>query len=87
MSRPFVERLIGTVRREYLDRTFFWNRMDVEQKLEQLKTYYHEFRVYQSFNGTTPAQKGGGSTVAAVSLEHYGWRNHCHGLFQLPIAA
>jgi hypothetical protein len=32
-------------------------------------------------------EKAGGSTVAAVSLEHYGWRSHCHGLFQLPIAA
>jgi hypothetical protein len=25
LSHPFVERLIGTVRREYLDRTLFWN--------------------------------------------------------------
>jgi hypothetical protein len=24
LSHPFVERLIGTVRREYLDRTLFW---------------------------------------------------------------
>jgi hypothetical protein len=25
MSHPFVERLIGTIRREYLDQIFFWN--------------------------------------------------------------
>jgi transposase InsO family protein len=25
VSHPFVERLIGTIRREYLDRMFFWN--------------------------------------------------------------
>jgi len=24
-SHPFIERLIGTLRREYLDHTFFWN--------------------------------------------------------------
>ena len=30
----FVERLIGTVRREYLDRTLFWNRGDLERKLD-----------------------------------------------------
>ena len=24
LSHPFVERLIGTIRREYLDRTLFW---------------------------------------------------------------
>jgi len=29
MSHPFVERLIGTVRREYLDHTFFWNSIDL----------------------------------------------------------
>ena len=33
MSHPFVERLIGTIRREYLDRTFFWNAVDLASKL------------------------------------------------------
>ena len=30
-SHAFVERLIGTVRREYLDRTLFWNQSDLER--------------------------------------------------------
>src|SRR5215831_3538674 len=29
MSHPFVERLIGTIRREYLDRTLFWRAIDL----------------------------------------------------------
>jgi hypothetical protein len=33
LSHPFVERLIGTVRREYLDRTLFWTTADLETKL------------------------------------------------------
>jgi len=33
LSHPFVERLIGTIRREYLDRIFFWNISNLEQKL------------------------------------------------------
>jgi putative transposase len=33
VSHPFVERLIGTIRREYLDRVFFWNAQDLERKL------------------------------------------------------
>jgi putative transposase len=33
LSHPFVERLIGTVRREYLDRTLFWTTTDLEMKL------------------------------------------------------
>ena len=30
LSHPFVERLIDTVRREYLDRTLFWTTGDLE---------------------------------------------------------
>ena len=32
-SHPFIERLIGTIRREYLDHIFFWNAQDLERKL------------------------------------------------------
>ena len=32
-SHPFVERLIGTLRRECLDRTLFWTTTDLEGKL------------------------------------------------------
>ena len=31
MSHPFVERAIGTVRREYLDHTLFWNSLDLQR--------------------------------------------------------
>jgi hypothetical protein len=33
LSHPFVERLIGTIRRECLDRTLFWTAADLELKL------------------------------------------------------
>ena len=39
LSHPFVERLIGTVRRECLDRTLFWTTADLESKLLDFKTY------------------------------------------------
>jgi transposase InsO family protein len=32
-SHPFVERVIGTVRREFLDQVLFWNAGDLERKL------------------------------------------------------
>jgi putative transposase len=32
LSHPFVERLIGTIRRECLDRTLFWTTADLEMK-------------------------------------------------------
>ena len=44
ISHPFVERLIGTIRREFLDRTLFWNQHDLELKLNQFKNYYNDWR-------------------------------------------
>ena len=35
VSHPFVERLIGTTRRGYLDRLFFWNAVDLARKLKE----------------------------------------------------
>jgi transposase InsO family protein len=32
LSHPFVERLIGTIRREYLDHMWFWTSADLENK-------------------------------------------------------
>jgi len=35
ISQPFVERLVGTLRRECLDRTVFWTTADLEAKLRE----------------------------------------------------
>ena len=40
LSHPFVERLIGTMRREFLDQVLFWNARDLERKLAQFQVYY-----------------------------------------------
>ena len=40
-SHPFVERLIGTLRRECWDRTLFWTTTDLESKLVDFKTYFN----------------------------------------------
>src|SRR5262249_62294626 len=36
---PFVERLVGTLRRECLDRTLFWTTADLEAKLREFQKY------------------------------------------------
>ena len=87
VSHPFIERLIGTVRREYLDRMFFWNSADLARKLGEFRDYYNAHRVHRSLNGTTPAQFAGASSPAPASLKNYAWRLHCRGLFQTPVAA
>ena len=87
VSHPFVERLIGTIRREYLDRMFFWNRVDLEQKLEVFASYYNAFRVHQGLGGRTPEDAAGGATSPSASLHNYSWQTRCNGLFESPIAA
>ena len=87
VSHPFVERLIGTIRREYLDRAFFWNAVDLERKLVEFGDYYNAYRVHRSLDGTTPAQRAGASSSALALLDRHVWRQHCQGLFQIPIAA
>jgi transposase InsO family protein len=54
ISHPFVERLIGTVRRELLDQTFFWNQFDLQRKLDSFKQYYNDARVHSSLKILTP---------------------------------
>lgn len=46
-SHPFVERLIGTLRREYLDHLFFWNGIDLERKLLAYCDYYNHQLPYR----------------------------------------
>ena len=46
LSHPFVERLIGTIRREYLDRTLFWTAVDLETKLLAFQHYYNGHRTH-----------------------------------------
>jgi transposase InsO family protein len=86
VSHPFVERLIGTIRREHLDRVLFWNALDLTRKLEAFRCYYNEHRVHRSLDGSTPAQRAGASSLAPAALDRYGWRQYCRGLFQIPVA-
>ncbi len=87
ISHPFVERLIGTIRRECLDQVFCWNSVDPARKLGEFGDHYNAYRVHRSLNGSTPAQRAGASSTAPASLDRHAWRQHCRALFQTPIAA
>jgi hypothetical protein len=87
VSHPFVERLIRTIRREYLDHMLFWNAPDLTRKLDAFRCYYNEQRVHRSLDGTTPALRAGASAPAPAALDRNGRRQHCSGLFQIPVAA
>ncbi len=86
LSHPFVERLIGTIRRECLDRTLFWTAADLEMKLLDFQRYYNGHRTHAGLDGGTPEPSTEpGSARARVSS--YRWQPHCRGLYQTPMAA
>jgi transposase InsO family protein len=87
LSHPYVERLIGTVRREFLDHMLFWNSRDLERKLVEFRVYYNEVRCHASLDGRTPFTFVDELEAAAADLNHVRWVSHCRGLVQLPAAA
>jgi putative transposase len=83
-SHPFIERLIGTIRRECLDRLLFWTATDLELKLGSFRDYYNEHRTHSALKAQTPVENPGSK---GALLKLYRWRTHCRGLYQTPIAA
>jgi putative transposase len=87
LSHPFVERLIGTIRREYLDHALFWNTGDLARKLEEYRHYYNAHRVHTSLGGNTPEEISGESIIRRADLNQPRWKSYCRGLYQLHVAA
>ena len=87
LSHPFIERLIGTTRREFLDRTLFWNARDLERKLYEFRDYHNLHRIHGSLDGKTPAQASGETVIRRAALHRFRRQTHCRGLFGLPTAA
>jgi transposase InsO family protein len=84
MSHPFVERLIGSIRRELLDQTLFWTATDLENKLQNYQCYFNGCRTHSGRDGATPMESAGNKVV---DINDYRWQKHCRGLFELPVAA
>lgn len=88
-SHPFVERVIGTTRRECLDHMLFFNERDLQYKLDRFQAYYNDFRAHSSLDIKTPTAMayGEASDKKVVSIDRYRWEKHSNGLYRLPVAA
>ena len=84
-SHPVVEQLIGTVRRECLDRLLFWTAADLERKLVEFQQYYNEHRTHAARAGRQPTPSPDPANARA-SLRAYRWQPHCRGLYHTPRA-
>jgi transposase InsO family protein len=87
LSHPLFERLIGSVRRELLDQTLFWNSLDLERKLGSFRDCYNESRIHSSLGGQTPAEVSENRARQRANILEHRWRSYCGGLCQLPVAA
>ena len=56
-AHPFVERLIGSVRREFLAHMLFWNAHDLENKLKDFQAYFNNARCHSAVGGKAPLQQ------------------------------
>jgi hypothetical protein len=86
LSHPFVERLIGSIRREFLDRTLFWTTVDLENELLEFRDYFNRHRAHSSLEGRIPDQNTSVSSPFA-NIHSYRWQSQCRGLYQTPVAA
>jgi transposase InsO family protein len=86
LSHPFVERLIGTLRRECLDCTLFWTAADLDVKLRDFQRYFNGHRTHAGLGRLTPEPRTGEDSARA-NVSTYRWQPHCRGLYQTPIAA
>ncbi len=87
ISHPYIDRVIGTIRRECLDQTLFWNDVDLQNKLDDFTDYYNNHRVHASLDGEVPANFGEKRLQSVANLEKFNWKTLCRGLVQLPIPA
>jgi putative transposase len=87
LSHPFIERLVGTVRREFLDCVPFWSAHDPRQKLSDFQEYHNHVRVHRPLDGTTPDALAASTKHRAVRLDDYRWESYCGGIYRLPAAA
>jgi putative transposase len=77
-QNPFVERVIGSLRRECLDHMIVWNERSLRRYLQQYLAYYHESRTHLSLDKDAPVPRcvhpptGG----PIVQVSHLGGLHH-----------
>ncbi len=75
VSHPFVKRLIGNLRREYLDQVLFWNVHELEKKLDAYKDYYSGYRA--ALKGEPLLSVAGNDVLGKANIDDYQGKSHC----------
>ncbi len=76
-QNPYVERMIGTLRRELLDHVIVLNQRHLERLLrEYLEQYYHVARPHQGLKGETPVPQAPPGEGELISVPVLGGLHH-----------
>jgi len=76
-QNPYIERMIGTLRRELLSHIIVVNQQHLERLLrEYLEQYYHTARPHQGLHGETPAQEALNGDGELISMPVAGGLHH-----------
>ncbi len=86
-SHPFIERLIGSWRREFTDYILFWSESDLLAKLLVFQEYFSFYRVHYNHGGETPNEITDERQLASIDLKNFKWKPVCGGMYYTPIAA
>jgi putative transposase len=67
----------------------FFNKRDLQKKLDAYRDYYNETRAHSSLNMQTPKEIAVNASLdkKIVSLKGRRWQSYCHGLYKFPVAA
>jgi len=77
-QNPFVERLIGSIRRECLDHVVIWNERALRRHLRQFFAYYHQWRTHLALDNNAPLPRAVQSPTDGriVPIPHVGGLHH-----------
>ncbi len=77
-QNPFVERVIGTIRRDCLDHVIVWNERSLRRMLRVYFDYYHHWRTHLALDKDAPEPRATQSLDdgAVVECAHVGGLHH-----------
>ncbi len=77
-QNPFVDRLIGSIRRECLDHVIVWNERALRRHLRDYFAYYHQWRTHLSLDQDAPLGRAAEapSERPIVAVAHVGGLHH-----------
>jgi len=77
-QNPFVERAIGSLRRECLDHVIVWNERSLRRYLQRYLTYYHEWRTHLALDKDAPVPRAVHPPTCGtiVQVPHLGGLHH-----------